>query len=173
MLTKRGQTGPSPDMDRQAQMFLMADNVWKNAKTVAMYMAIRNEVDCSLLLQKAKAEGKQILLPKIVEQAARKMEFVLFQDALQPGPWGIMEPVGPPANMKIDLLIAPGAAFDLNGNRLGYGGGFYDRYITNHPQLIGKVVGLCRAFQIVPNVPVDNLDKPVNALCSEKGLVWL
>lgn len=105
---------------------------------------------------------------------------------LKPGRYGIAEPdparcpaidmdaapgLAPP--FAPDLAVIPGVAFDLRGNRLGHGAGYYDRFLAHPAMARTALVGLAYAFQIVPALPVAPWDRPVHALCTEEGLTWL
>lgn len=84
-------------------------------------------------------------------------------------------PALPPghAEFKPDLIIVPGVGFDMQGNRLGFGAGYYDRYLA-HPSMKDTVkIGFAYSFQILPELPADPWDVRMNALCSEKELIWL
>ena len=70
----------------------------------------------------------------------------------------------------LDLVLAPGAAFDLSGMRMGYGKGYYDRFLSD-PEMRGWVVGLAYRFQVVERLPVEPHDRPMNALATETGFV--
>ncbi|WMW64640.1 5-formyltetrahydrofolate cyclo-ligase [Nitratidesulfovibrio liaohensis] len=101
---------------------------------------------------------------------------------LTPGRYGIAEP-DPTRCPAIDmdaapafapgLAVIPGVAFDRQGNRLGHGAGYYDRFLAHPAMARTALVGLAYAFQIVPALPVAPWDRPVHALCTEEGLTWL
>uniref|UniRef100_B8DIG1 5-formyltetrahydrofolate cyclo-ligase n=1 Tax=Nitratidesulfovibrio vulgaris (strain DSM 19637 / Miyazaki F) TaxID=883 RepID=B8DIG1_NITV9 len=101
---------------------------------------------------------------------------------LKPGRYGIAEPDParcPAIDMDVapdfapDLAVIPGVAFDRQGNRLGHGAGYYDRFLAHPAMARTSLVGLAYAFQIVPALPVAPWDRPVHALCTEEGLTWL
>ncbi|WP_035067963.1 5-formyltetrahydrofolate cyclo-ligase [Nitratidesulfovibrio termitidis] len=105
---------------------------------------------------------------------------------LKPGRYGIAEPdparcpaidmdaaPGSASSFAPDLAVIPGVAFDLQGNRLGHGAGYYDRFLAHPAMARTALVGLAYAFQIVPALPVAPWDRPVHALCTEEGLTWL
>ncbi|WP_353119111.1 5-formyltetrahydrofolate cyclo-ligase [Nitratidesulfovibrio sp.] len=105
---------------------------------------------------------------------------------LKPGRYGIAEPdptrcpaidmnaePGHASAFAPDLAIIPGVAFDRQGNRLGHGAGYYDRFLAHPAMARTALVGLAYAFQIVPALPVAPWDRPVHALCTEEGLTWL
>lgn len=99
---------------------------------------------------------------------------------LRPGPFGLREPtpalpgLGPEAlgaAFSPDLFILPGLLFDLRGGRLGYGGGYYDRFLRRRPAC--PLLGLCFSCQVVPTLPLDPWDQRVDHLCTERGLQCL
>ena len=105
---------------------------------------------------------------------------------LKPGRYGIAEPdptrcpaidmdaaPGSASSFAPDLAVIPGVAFDRQGNRLGHGAGYYDRFLAHPAMARTALVGLAYAFQIVPALPVAPWDRPVHALCTEEGLTWL
>lgn len=121
---------------------------FQQADTILFYMAFRNEVDVQLAIDTAWKEKKRVLLPR-ANPGDRSMTCFQVNDLseLQPGAYGILEPkenenkVVDPA--QIHLVIVPGVAFDRNGYRLGYGGGYYDRFFT---QLSASCIRLGVAF---------------------------
>jgi 5-formyltetrahydrofolate cyclo-ligase len=95
------------------------------------------------------------------------------QQPLEPGSWGLLEPVSAPhALPPVQLLLVPGLAFADDGQRLGYGKGFYDAVLDGlDPAVV--TVGVGFAFQRCPSLPADPRDRPVQALVNEQGLRWL
>lgn len=91
---------------------------------------------------------------------------------LQTGPYGLREPGGDALGHTVELLILPGVGFDRQGNRLGYGGGYYDRFLRQNPGFAQTRVGLCHDCQIIDNLPHDCHDIPVQGICAESGLKW-
>lgn len=158
---------------------LLADPVWKNARAVALYAAVRGETGTSALLAAAFASGKQVLLPGCAN-ADGQMELLLCSGphALQTGAYGIPEPVveasgGGRAAEPPGLIVMPGVAFDREGYRLGMGGGYYDRFLARPENRACPRIGFAYAFQIVDRLPRESWDMPVHALCTEKGLTWI
>jgi 5-formyltetrahydrofolate cyclo-ligase len=92
---------------------------------------------------------------------------------LEPGSWGLMEPVTAPHSLPpVQLLLVPGLAFADDGQRLGYGKGFYDAVLEGlDPAVV--TVGVGFAFQRCRRLPADARDRPVQALVNEQGLTWL
>lgn len=159
---------------RLALEYLLCDSRWRKARNVGLYMPIRSELDTAPLLAQALASGKQVYLPRIIDKSACSMQFAPCASMadLVPGVWGIAEPMPGPEPTRLDLAVLPGLAFDKSGVRLGYGGGFYDRYL-GASGIVELTLGLCYSFQIVEKVLTDCWDIRVNGLCSEAGLQWL
>lgn len=160
---------------RLAQAFILESAVWRKARSVALYMPIKNEASTDLLLKAALKTGKKVFLPRITDLAGGSMQFApcISQDCLVPGKWNIPEPPASsvlPAN--VDLMLIPGLAFAKTGARLGYGGGFYDNFLNANPDFTPVKLGLCFAFQIMAHIPCAAWDIAVNGLCSEEGLHW-
>lgn len=145
---------------------------YQRATTVMAYVDFRNEVQTASIIENALYQGKRLVVP-ITDVPNKRLilsQIVNFPDDLTPGTWGILEPkphcVRPVEPGEIDLVIVPGVAFDTSGNRLGYGGGFYDRFL---PQTKGgtTLVSLAFEMQIRPNVYPDEHDIPVHILITE------
>lgn len=144
------------------------------ASTVLCFASFRTEVDTAALLDWCLEHGKRLALPRVV--GPRTLECCLVADSardLATGAWGILEPVArlnavDPA--EIDCVIVPGSAFDRQGGRLGYGGGFYDAYL---PQLRAGVPRIAVAFacQVCEEVPTLDHDLRMDALVTEDGVL--
>jgi len=156
---------------------LQAMEEYRQAVFLMTYVDIRNEVQTDELIKISLALGKQVTVP-LTDIPARKLKPSLllnFPEDLAPGPWGILEPAAgcfrPVEIQKIDLVIVPGVAFDERGNRLGYGGGFYDRFL---PQTRPDTFRVALAFelQIKPEVCPDPDDCPVHCLITEKRVIY-
>ncbi len=129
----------------------------KNATDICLYMPISNEVDVTYLMDVLRDMGKNIWLPKTIDN---NMDFYIYEEdtPLKLGAFNIYEPESDNTLVPDDktLIVAPGVAFTKDGMRLGYGGGFYDRYFAKYPSCIK--LGVCYAFQIVDEIPVEDTD---------------
>lgn len=147
---------------------LLALPCWKRSTSVFAYSDYNGELPTEQILQKALEEGKILALPRIT--APGQMEFhalACLQERVA-GSYGILEPDGEKEIVIPDtqsLLLLPATAFDEEGNRLGYGGGFYDRYCRRFPQAIR--IGLAYEFQVVLKVPRAEFDIPVQGIVTE------
>lgn len=149
------------EKSRELSRRFLACEPYKKANTVYGYLPFNQEVRVQEILLRAMADGKRVALPKITDG---KMRFIYITDlsAVRTGYGGAPEPIadGPVAEDPGALVLVPGLAFDERGRRLGYGGGFYDRFLseqTRHP-----TVGLCYAFQIVPDMETETHDRCVD-----------
>lgn len=144
------------------ELFLASD-AYKNAKTIYGYLPYNQEVRTIPMLEQAIADGKKVAVPKVIGDT---MVFIYMDDLsrVEKGYAGIPEPVDnePVADDKEALVLMPGIAFTKKGDRMGYGGGFYDRFLAdepNHPTL-----ALCYAFQMVEKLPTEEYDIPVDVV---------
>jgi 5-formyltetrahydrofolate cyclo-ligase len=140
------------------------------AKTVMLFSSFGSEVDTGPILVRLIGDGRTVLLPRLED---REIVAVRWSpgEPLAPGALGIGEPTGeavPPAD--IDVLVTPGVAFDRHGNRIGYGGGNYDRLL---PKLRRSVPAIAIAFamQVVDAVPVGRVDRRVDAVVTEDEVI--
>lgn len=140
---------------------LMNTPQYRQAKTVYGYLPYNQEVRTTPMLERAMQDGKRVAVPKIYGE---EMKFIYLDDLSQveKNSCGIPEPVldGPIGDDPTALVLMPGLAFTKAGNRMGYGGGFYDKFLAcepNHP-----TVALCYDFQIVDEIPTDDYDVPVD-----------
>ena len=124
------------------------------AKTIGIYVSFRNEVN-TISLIKEMLSNKNICVPKIEDKEMNFYQIKSF-DELKPNYMKILEP---------DLMIVPIVAYDCFNNRLGYGGGYYDRYLSDYK---GKIIGLAFSFQKVPLLPVEPFDLPISTIIDEK-----
>jgi 5-formyltetrahydrofolate cyclo-ligase len=146
------------------------------AEAIMYFVSFGSEVDTRPMVEETIRRGKTALAPKAVPQSRELIpsQILDWESDLVPGYYNIPEPragaLRPYAPEQIDLLIVPGVAFDLKGNRLGYGGGYYDRFFS----LLKPgtpLVALVFDLQIVPEVPVDEWDRPVDCVITEKRLI--
>lgn len=139
---------------------LFQTDAYKTAETIYGYLPYNQEVRTVPILRQALLDGKKVAVPKCYGD---EMRFIYLDDlsAVEKGYAGIPEPVadGPVAHDETALVLMPGLAFDTVGHRIGYGGGFYDRYLSREPG--HPTVALCYDFQMVENLPAEAFDIPV------------
>lgn len=158
---------------QDAARHLMAEQVWRDARTVALYMDVRGELGTAELLEAAERDGKKILLP--VCGRPGHMELVPYTGQLRKGAYGIPEPEHSDAGAADtpDLIVLPGTAFDREGFRLGMGAGCYDRFLARPEYARTVRIGYAYALQVVDSLPREEWDIPVHALCTEEGVTWI
>ena len=134
---------------------------YKNAKTIYGYLPYNQEVRTTQMLAHALVDGKQVAVPKVYGD---EMKFILLSDRSQvaKGYAGIPEPIadGPVAADPTALVLMPGLAFYPEGHRLGYGGGFYDKFLAAEPD--HPTLALCYDFQMLPHLDTESYDIPVD-----------
>lgn len=149
---------------------------YRRCRTLMAYIDFRHEVQMDGLIRAAMASGKRVAVP-VTDVAGKRLTPSLLLDYpadLGPGTWGIMEPLPdrlrPLAPEELELVVVPGVAFDPRGNRLGYGGGFYDRFL---PRTGPGTVYLAPAFelQIRPEVYPGPHDCPVHLVVTEERVI--
>ena len=142
------------------KLFLESE-AYKNAKTIYGYLPYNQEVRTVPMLEQALRDGKKVAVPKCYGD---EMKFIFMEDLskVEKGYANIPEPIAdePIADDTTALVLMPGLAFDKDGHRIGYGGGFYDKFLEaepNHPTL-----ALCYAFQMLPHLETEAHDIPVD-----------
>ncbi|MEZ5966290.1 MAG: 5-formyltetrahydrofolate cyclo-ligase [Planctomycetota bacterium] len=141
------------------------------AQSVFVFVSLRDEIDTASLLEGILAARKRLVVPRVVVHTGQ-LEGVAIGNlgCLRTSSLGVREPEGgqPVALASIDVAIVPGLAFDRTGGRLGRGGGFYDRCLGRHPDLV--TCGLAFTHQIVDRVPMQDFDCRVHWLATEDGV---
>ena len=169
--------------ERQEKSSFAIQNFWslpemKRWSTLFVYVNFRSELETLELIYQCLSQGKRVAVP-LVDASTVSMIPLLIQDPekdLVPGYYGIPEP-DPQKSLRvaareIDAAVIPGSVFDIQGGRLGYGGGYYDRFLVNDaPQ--AKRIGLAFEMQVVEKVPVEPHDQPLDILITEKRIVNL
>jgi 5-formyltetrahydrofolate cyclo-ligase len=147
--------------------FLMTKE-YANADLVLCYASVGDEIDTTTLIYSALANGKKVGVPKCNGDMI-DFYYIDSLDDLIVGSYGISEPDVKKCkrinNFTNSVLVAPGLGFSPDGNRIGYGGGYYDRFLANYR---GTVFGLCYNSLVKLNIPVEETDCKINILITEK-----
>lgn len=150
---------------------IQALNMYEEAEDLCLYMPIRNEVDLEILRKAAWEDGKRVWLPKV---DGKQMEFHFFgpESRLEEGAYGILEPEAGQVLVpgEATLVVMPGAVFSKSHDRIGYGGGYYDRYLSEHPQC--RTMAVCHDLQIVDDLPAEEHDIRPDAIVSEEQILF-
>ena len=160
------------EMDRQ--VLRRVRNLWQYREndTLLVYVSTAIEVDTRALIEAALADGKRVAVPRCVP-GTRNMEFYYIGgiDELEPGTFGVLEPVVEKHEKMTDfsrgLCIVPALCYDWSGFRLGYGGGYYDRFLSNFG---GCMIGIGYSSCVRRALPHGRFDRPVELIVTEKYL---
>ena len=139
-----------------------ACELYNTAKTIYGYLPYNQEVRTVPMLEQAIRDGKAVAVPKCYGEEMRFLYINDFVNEVAPGYANIPEPIAdePVADDKTALVLMPGLAFDPQGHRIGYGGGFYDRFLSAEPD--HPTLALCYGFQMVEHLETEEFDIPVD-----------
>jgi 5-formyltetrahydrofolate cyclo-ligase len=157
--------------DKAVEERLFGLEAIKNAKTVFLFASFRSEVDTFGMIKRSLEEGKKVVLPK-VEGKDLGLYAIKNENELVAGYMQIPEPsiltVDRKVNINdVDAIVVPGAAFDPSGNRVGYGGGFYDRLLAELQRPV-PVIAPTYEEQVIDLVPADPHDKKVDIIVTDR-----
>ncbi|MBX2847688.1 MAG: 5-formyltetrahydrofolate cyclo-ligase [Acidiferrobacterales bacterium] len=141
-----------------------------DANYILSYVANHGEISPASLVSNLEAK---IYLPKIMDFVDKSLQFFRDNQDLISNRYGIQEPIGvgnPITMEKIDLILIPLVAFDEKGNRIGLGGGFYDRFLANLPNTV-VTIGLAHHFQQLESIQPDVWDIPIDAILTDRKLI--
>ncbi|MCR4764380.1 MAG: 5-formyltetrahydrofolate cyclo-ligase [Lachnospiraceae bacterium] len=171
------------EKDSRIRSRLFSDERWKQAEFVLLYLSCRSEADTREILREALRCGKRVFAPRITDPDKRLMDFyqVTGEEELKPGFRGIPEPAGEVCyTHRMDktgektLMLLPGVAFSTRGDRIGYGGGYYDRYLAR-VDLMNRVA-LCYDCQVTDpsgedGFPAEPTDIRPDCIITESGMI--
>ena len=175
-LEKRSALGEAARKDKSLliQRNFLALPEFEQARNVMLFLNFRDEVETTALAEAVLAGGKTLALPRCAPgQVLLTLAVGNLTEDTEPGTWGIREPkiglkqVEP---LSLDLLVVPGLGFDRRGNRLGYGGGYYDRFLKKIGHLTPRIA-LAFACQVVLEIPVEETDERIDLLVTEDGVM--
>lgn len=141
------------------------------ARTATVFWSFGSEVETAPLIERLHGAGARVALPRI---ESGDLVAVVYApgDPTRPTPFGAMEPAGGEIAEvdEIDVVVAPGVAFDRGGRRVGYGGGFYDRFLVRLRFGV-PVISIAFALQVVDEVPQGRMDRRVDAIVTEDEVI--
>jgi len=161
------------DLSNKIAQTLFIQEDWKEANVVGITISRFPEVDTYHIIRKAWEAGKQVAVPKCLP-SERKLAFRIIThfSQLESVYYGLSEPIeSKTAKIEpndIDLLIVPGLGFTREGCRLGFGGGYYDRFL---PDYHGKTISLAFDLQLIPTIPVEEHDQPVQKIITNHEVI--
>ncbi|ANB60452.1 5-formyltetrahydrofolate cyclo-ligase [Anoxybacteroides amylolyticum] len=159
--------------DGQIAARLYAFPVWQRATTVALTISKGQEINTTPLIENAWKEGKIVCVPKCYP-TTKTMTFRAIRsfDQLETVYFGLSEPIEAVtdeiAPEAIDVMIVPGICFSIDGYRIGYGGGYYDRYLQ---QVKSPTVSLAYPFQVMEQLPIEPHDIPVDYIITNEKVI--
>jgi len=141
-----------------------------SAKKVMFYSAFGGEVETAGMIEKSLRLRKRVFVPKVVGNSIKGIEIKNLENMVL-GKYGILEPKTKRAGRRvsglIDVLVVPGVVFDVNCNRIGFGRGYFDRFLKKQK---GFKIGLAHDFQMVKKIPVSGSDVPMDFVITEKHI---
>ncbi|MBY0754620.1 5-formyltetrahydrofolate cyclo-ligase [Clostridium sardiniense] len=159
-------------MDNNIIEKLMMNETYKSARGIFIYIGFGSEINTKIIIREALNSGKEVYVPKVI-----KKDMILIKiDSLEnlvTSSYGILEPIGDKSNLdvnKLELIVMPGVAFDKSGNRLGYGGGYYDKFLEQN-KIECKKIALSYDFQVLEKLEVEEHDIKVDLIITENQII--
>ncbi len=149
---------------------LLSLDEYKKAKNVMFFVSFGSEVHTHEMIKEA-LKNKTVIVPKVINNQIEPSLIIDFDSLIPSGKFGILEPIEamPIAYKNIDLILVAGIAFDKEGYRLGYGLGYYDKFLAKLPKALK--IGLCFDFQVVEKLPREAHDVPVDMVVTDKEVI--
>jgi len=157
-------------IEQQLHQLLFSTDLWKESQTIGVTLSSPTEWDTRRIILRAWQEGKKVCVPKTVPQT-KQMHFYHITDFNQaaPGHFGMEEPLPDKTERldkkEINLLLVPGLIYNKEGYRIGFGGGYYDRFLMDYPH---TTLALLHSKQLSPLIPVEKHDIRLQYLLTEK-----
>ncbi len=161
----------------QAERMFCAMEEFQKADRVFAYKSVNGEMDTSEIITRALHLGKEVYLPKVTGKHEMEFYRIFSEEEVAPGKYGILEPVSDElvnwSEHKNSVMIVPGVAFDEEGNRIGYGAGFYDRYFTRiskgNPNIL--IVAMAYDFQVLKEIPSEPFDWKMDRIVTQNQVI--
>lgn len=162
------------NINHQIHENLFNSTYWQESSVIGITLSADPEWDTYMIIKKAWAEHKQVTIP-VTNEETHTMNFYLIDSLkeLKEGTYKIKEPLNQSIERyfdkkAIDLMIVPGVVFDEEGYRIGFGKGYYDRYLNGFNN---NKISLLAEFQIIKQIPTNEYDISVDCLITEKGII--
>ncbi len=170
LLTERRKVSPMERhaVDEGVFLHITASDLYQKAQTVFLYCSTAEEIDTSHLMENALQAGKRVCVPLCTGPGIMEARELKDLAQLSPGRFGILEPPADSAPIspeEIDLCIVPCLAADTAGNRLGYGGGYYDRFLARTP---APAAALCAGHWFLRTLPTEPHDQRCDIIVTER-----
>lgn len=176
IIEKRDELDKDVRSQRNAKIItnLTDSKYYRCAQTIFVFVSFGSEVDTHGFIEQSLKDGKTVGVPKIItkERGIEVFKITGLGD-LKSGYYGILEPTEgcqPIASDDIDLIIMPGVAFDRHGGRIGYGAGYYDRYLADMTKSVRKIA-LGYSFQVLDYVPTEDFDIRIDGIITDEEVI--
>ena len=173
----RGRKDAMDPKDRLEKSRVICKNLLgliRDGETVMAYTSKEKEVNTVPLITALLKRGNPVVVPIIVkEDVSLRLSYLRDLSVLVPSTFGVPEPIGseiPVAPGDVDTIILPMLGFDRTGGRIGYGAGYYDRFLEKNPNL--RKIGIAFTCQEIEKLPVDEKDSPMDSIITENGVVF-
>ncbi len=177
LLSKRLLTHISNEQKKQSVSLIMEKlihtKMWNDAETIALTIAREIELETKPIIEEAWKQGKTVVIPKCYPKNNYEMKFFQFTNVkeLENVYLDLYEPTEDISKLiqknEIDLIVVPGLLFDQRGYRIGYGGGYYDRYLKD---FLNNKISIAMEEQVVQFLPYDDYDIPVDAIITDEKI---
>ncbi len=151
---------------------IINSDLYKKASLILCYSSLKTEINTVKIINKALADKKLVALPSSNKNGIMDFYYIKDLSSLHQGLFGILEPQINKTNLvqdfKNSICIVPGLTFDERGYRLGYGKGYYDRFLSTYK---GISIGLCYKDFLKPTIPINEFDQKVQYLCTDEKLM--
>lgn len=138
---------------------------------ILVYLDFKNEVRTNEIIRFLIKNERAVYVPKC-DTLTHTFVPVFYDDEYSLNKYGIKEPnQDPSVNVQIDCAIVPGVAFDIKGNRIGFGAGYYDKFFSANPDVFK--IGLCYEFQMCDEIFADRFDVPMDVIITEKRIIYI
>ena len=170
-MRSRRQSHDGTEDSRQMMRQIWQSRLYREAESVFFYAAFRNEPDFELLRQQACREGQRVALPRILGPGCMRFYVAERPEQWEVNTWGIPEPplLEELTASERTIVLVPGLAFDRTGGRIGYGGGYYDRFLQQHPRC--RTEGAAYSFQVLEALPLEESDQRLEYLVTPQALI--
>lgn len=160
------------ECDKKIFDLFFSSELYKNSNLFLVYVSFGSEADTRNIINKIIGDKKRVAVPKCTGKGIMTFIEIKSLDELIPGKYGIPEPeyndTARIDNYSGAVCLTPGAAFDIAGKRIGYGGGYYDRYLSVRPDILRA--GICYSEFLFDAVPSEQHDISVSYIITEKGI---
>ena len=159
------------EFSAQIRVPFLSLETYARAGTIGCYVSVKNEVDTKGIILDALSKGKRVSVPLTGPEGALSHVEIRSLDELKPARFGLLEPSTSNTDEicpgELDLVVVPGVGFDKSCNRIGFGAGYYDRYLEQVP---ASKVGLAYDFQILEEVPTESHDVQLDIVITQSSI---